>query len=201
MSSYHKEQSETLSAVRQHLATLSSSEKQELEAMTADYVSFREEVDAFLSEHFGSVCTQKCYQSRLSACCSREGIITFFADVVINALLSHDDDLEALMRVLETPNKGFKCVYLGENGCMWQMKPIVCEMFLCDQAEKEVFGEKPDARKTWEVLNQRKKQYTWPDHPILFDTLEQYFLDAGYDSPLMYLHNSPGLLRVKAQCC
>ncbi|RLC02137.1 MAG: hypothetical protein DRI57_30365 [Deltaproteobacteria bacterium] len=43
MSSYHKEQSETLSAVRQHLATLSSSEKQEFKAMAADYVSFRED--------------------------------------------------------------------------------------------------------------------------------------------------------------
>ncbi|MDM8552464.1 hypothetical protein QUF72_20425 [Desulfobacterales bacterium HSG2] len=197
MNDYHKEQSETFSMVRQHLATLSSSEKDKLKAMIADYLSFREETDAFLCEHFGGICIKNCYESRLSACCSREGIITFFADAVINMLVSRDDEIENLMAVLEKPNNGFKCVYLGEGGCMWQVKPIVCEMFMCDQAQKEVFEKKPHASQIWDALNQRKKQYTWPDRPILFDALEQCFLDAGYSSPLMYLHNSPGLLRVK----
>jgi len=32
-----------------------------------------------------------------------------------------------------------------------------------------------------------------------FESLERYFIDAGYSSPLMYMHNSPGLLRVKKQ--
>lgn len=31
------------------------------------------------------------------------------------------------------------------------------------------------------------------------ETLKRYFMDARYTSPLMYLHNSPGLLRVKQQ--
>jgi len=80
---------------------------------------------------------------------------------------------------------------------MWRVKPIVCEMFLCEQAKKEVFREKAWAEDAWEELKQRKKLYTWPDRPVLFDDLERYFMDAGYSSPLMYLHNSPGLLRVK----
>jgi hypothetical protein len=32
---------------------------------------------------------------------------------------------------------------------------------------------------------------------VLFDDLEAFFIDCGCTSPLMYLHNSPGLLRVK----
>ncbi|MGD2030721.1 MAG: hypothetical protein PVG86_12380, partial [Desulfobacterales bacterium] len=52
---------------------------------------------------------------------------------------------------------------------------------------------------TWNELKQRKKIYTWPDRPVLFDDLERYFMNAGYSSPLMYLHNSPGLLRIKKQ--
>ncbi len=196
---YQKEQSETLAQVHRHFESLSLSEKQKLKAMTADYLSFRKDVEAFQSEYFGKICTQKCYESDLSACCSREGIITFFADMAINVLLSQNEEIEALMTVLQKPNNGFKCVYLGQNGCMWRVKPIVCEMFLCDQAQKKVFGEKPDIENIWEELKQRKKQYTWPDRIVLFDTLECYFLDAGYSSPLMYMHNSPGLLRVKKQ--
>jgi len=72
-------------------------------------------------------------------------------------------------------------------------------MFLCDAAKKEVFGKNPQARKRWEAFQKQKQCFTWPDRRILFDTLEQYFMDAGYTSPLMYLHNSPGLLRVKQQ--
>lgn len=199
MNLYHKEQTETLFVVRRHLATLSPSEIQHLEALAKDYLSFRGEVDSFLAENFSMTCNQKCYRNRLSACCSREGIITFFADVVINALVSEDAGLENLLIVLEKPNNGFKCIYLGNQGCMWRLKPMVCEMFLCDQAKTEVFGENPDARKKWEDLRRREKLFRWPDRPVLFDEIEQYFIDAGYDSPLMYLHNSPGLLRVKKQ--
>jgi hypothetical protein len=46
-------------------------------------------------------------------------------------------------------------------------------------------------------LKQREKHFRWPDRPVLFDDLEKYFMAAGYSSPLMYLNNSPGLLRVK----
>lgn len=199
MNSYQKEQSETLSMVQRHLATLSARERQELESEIADYLLFRDEVDAFLCEHFSNVCTQKCFQNDLSACCSREGIITFFGDVVVNVLVSPYTEIHALMTVLEKPNRGFKCIYLGNHGCMWRVKPIVCEMFLCEQAKKEVFKEKPLANQIWDELKQRKNRYTWPDRPVLFDALERYFMEAGYSSSLMYLHNSPGLLRVKKQ--
>jgi hypothetical protein len=45
----------------------------------------------------------------------------------------------------------------------------------------------------------KEKQFTWPAKPILFDELEELFLQSGLQSPLMYCHLSPGLLRVKAQ--
>jgi hypothetical protein len=197
MNSYQKEQSESLAMVQHHLATLSASERKAIELQISDYLLFRDEVDIFLSEHFSNLCTKKCYESKLSACCSREGIITFFGDMVINALVSHGEEIKALMAVLQKPNTGFKCIYLGNNGCMWRVKPIVCEMFLCEQAKREVFREKAWAEDAWNELKKRKKLYTWPDRPVLFDDLERYFMDAGYSSPLMYLHNSPGLLRLK----
>jgi hypothetical protein len=199
MNSYQKEQAETLSLVQRHFTTLSAREREELESEVSDYLSFRDEVDAFLFEHFSNVCTIKCYQNKVSACCSREGIITFFGDVVVNALVSSYTEINALMMVLQKHNRGFKCIYLGNHGCMWRVKPIVCEMFLCGLAKKEVFQEKPMAGQLWDELKQRKKRYTWPDRPVLFEVLERYFIDAGYSSPLMYMHNSPGLLRVRKQ--
>lgn len=197
MNSYHKEQSDALEMVQRYLEGISVLERKKLEAEVSDYLLFRDEVGSFLSTHFSEVCTQKCYQSKLSACCSREGIITFFGEVVINALISQEKEIKELLSVLKKPNDGFKCVYLGENGCMWRVKPIVCEMFLCEQAKKDVFDLNPGAGQVWEGLKMRKKLYTWPDRTVLFDTLEKYFLNAGYLSPLMYMHNSPGLLRVK----
>jgi hypothetical protein len=199
MNSYQKEQAESLAMVQRHLATLSDSERQALKLQISDYLLFRDEVDTFLSEHFSNLCTKKCYESKLSACCSREGIITFFGDMVVNTLVSCKEEIDALLTTLQKPNTGFKCIYLGNNGCMWSVKPIVCEMFLCEQAKKEVFREKAWAEDAWNELKQRKKLYTWPDRPVLFDDLERYFMDAGYSSPLMYLHNSPGLLRIKKQ--
>ena len=197
MNSYQKEQSDALYMVRRCLATISSTERQKLESDVAGYLSFRKEIGSFLSTHFSGVCTQKCYKSRLSACCTREGIITFFADVVINALISQDREIDLLLKVLKKPNNGFKCIYLGEKGCLWRLKPIVCEMFLCEHAKKEVFSENRQLKHKWDELKQREKLYTWPDRRVVFDTLESYFIEAGYSSPLMYLHNSPGLLRVK----
>ena len=199
MSSYQEEQIESYAMVLTHIATLTASERRAFDSEISDYLSFREEVDAFLLEHFGAVCTQKCYQDSVSACCSREGIITFFGDVVVNVLVSRDVEIKALMNTLKRPNSGLKCIYLGDTGCMWRAKPIVCEMFLCKQAQSKVFAKNKRAGQAWEELKQRRKAYTWPDRPVLFDNLERYFLDAGYTSPLMYLHNSPGLLNVKRQ--
>ena len=72
-------------------------------------------------------------------------------------------------------------------------------MFICDDAEKHMFSSTPETRQKWERFKHIKKQFTWPDRPVLFDDLEALFIKAGYDSPLMYLHNSPGLLRLKQQ--
>jgi hypothetical protein len=70
-------------------------------------------------------------------------------------------------------------------------------MFICDDAQKKIFNSAPAVRQKWEEFKQLKKHFTWPDRPVLFDALEAIFIKAGYSSPLMYLHNSPGLLRVK----
>jgi len=197
MSSYQKEQAETLNMVYRHLRTISVQERQRLLSQISDYLLFRDTVDAFLGEHFENICTQKCYQGNLSACCSRESIITFFGDVVVNVLVSNETEINALAMVLKKRNDGFKCIYLGDHGCMWRIKPIICEMFLCDPAKASVFKEKPLTNKLWIEFKEREKHFRWPDRPVLFDDLEKYFMAVGYSSPLMYLNNSPGLLRVK----
>ena len=103
------------------------------------------------------------------------------------------------MAVLSKINDGFKCVYLTETGCRWRLKPIVCQMYLCDRSKKEAFGKNSQLAAEWNLLEHKRKRFTWPDRPVLFDDLETYFLEAGFRSPLMYLHNSPGLLRIKRQ--
>jgi hypothetical protein len=133
----------------------------------------------------------------LSACCTLEGVITYFAEMVINALFSGDREIGSLQSALQGEGTNEKCIYLGDKGCLWRIKPIVCEMFLCDRAKDEVFGENPECKKGWEKLEKHRKRFTWPDKPVLFDDLEQYFIKGGLSSPLMYFHNSPGLLRVK----
>ena len=197
MSTYQQEQLEALQMVRRHLRSMQAPDRRRLKELTLDYCTYRKEVNAFLKTHLAGVCTQKCYQSRLSACCSKEGIVTFFADVVINALVSGTDQLRALIHALQVPSRGYKCIYLGPDGCRWRLKPIVCEMFICDPAKEQVFDPAPAIRKEWEALTLVKKQFTWPDRPVIFDTIESLFIKAGYSSPLMYMHNSPGLLRVK----
>jgi len=196
-SSYQIEQLEALSRVAMHLTSLPRGEKEKLRTRASDYLAFRRRVDDFLGRHFGSVCDRTCYQSRLSACCSREGIVTFFADVVINLLRSEESEIEGLIKVLQGKNDGFKCIYLGEEGCLWNVKPIVCAMFLCDSAKRKVFRPNPEAEAEWIEFERQRKRFTWPDRPVLFDMIEDYFIAAGCSSSLMYLHNSPGLLRVK----
>ena len=197
MSSYQQEQIDALEMVLEHLQSLSEEDQRALADLTAEYLMFRKNVDAFLSAHLSDICTLRCYKNRLSACCSKEGIITFFADVVINAMLSSQEEIRLLARVLEEENSEFKCIYLGPDGCRWHLKPIVCEMFICNDAQEHIFCLAPEARQKWEEFKQLKKHFTWPDRPVLFDALEAIFMKAGYTSPLMYLHNSPGMLRVK----
>jgi hypothetical protein len=197
MNDYQKEQFNAFATVQKYLLGIGDSKRAVLKKAVSDYLAFRSEVDVFLANHFSRLCNQRCYLSRRSACCSREGIIIFFADIVIEALVSDRSEIGGLMEILKKPNSGFKCVYLTENGCRWRVKPIVCEMFLCDQAKQHVFGANTKLDNAWEILEQRRKQFTWPDQPVLFDALEEHFLEAGYTSLLMYLHNSPGLLLVK----
>jgi hypothetical protein len=197
MNSYHQEQIDALTMVDSYLNGISSFERHDLKVSVAAYLDFRQEVDRFLNVHFSEVCTQTCYRSRLSACCSREGIITFFADVVVNRLISTHGEIDNLLAVLNKPNEGFKCVYLSKDGCLWRLKPIVCQMYLCDRAIDQVYRNHSQLRDEWRHLEQKRKRFTWPDRPVLFDDLEARFIKIGYQSPLMYLHNSPGLLRVK----
>ena len=197
MTPYQTEQFETLQTVKSFLAQISDAERRTLKESLTDYLTYRDTVDAFQANYLRDICNRNCYQSKLSACCSRDGIIVFFADVIINALMADLTALDRLEEVLTRPHEGFKCVFLGHEGCLWRIKPIVCEMFLCSAAEKAVLKENPIAQKRWEALFRQKKDFTWPDRPVLFDTLEQICIEAGYTSPLMYLHNSPGLLRVK----
>jgi len=198
MSEYNQEQQEAILMVQRHLQMLPPSELTNLKTRIKSYIGFRKDVDSFLRRYFSGLCTQMCYQDRSSACCNHEGIITFFADVVINLLLSKEQDVDRLLHVLHEPKAGAKCVYLGKAGCLWRVKPIVCEMFLCERARKTVFNEDPHALQAWEALKGRQKSYTWPDRAVLFDELEAYFIEKGCDSNLMYCHKSPGLLRVKA---
>ena len=196
-SPYQQEQHESLLLAATHLDTLAPDQIEAVKTAAHEYMKFREDVDAFLNTHFATICTHKCFQSSLSACCSREGIITFFADIVINALFSASDERNLLLTVLRKPNTGPKCIYLGPQGCLWRIKPIVCQMFLCDAAKERVFSDQPSAKSAWKNLKNREKQFTWPDKKVLFDDLETLFINAGYASSLMYLHNSPGLLLVK----
>jgi len=193
---YNTEQLQTINAILSCLNDLCSPEREALEDKITSYLAFRREVDRFLAKHFSGLCTHRCYHSGESACCSREGITTFFADVVVNLLVSPRKAIESLVSALsETGNE--KCVYLSSEGCLWQVKPIVCEMFLCRHARDTVFGKRPDLLEAWRELRQREKRFTWPTRPVLFDELETFFMERGCHSSLMYFHNSPGLLRVK----
>ena len=185
--------------VRHYLARLPAAELRWLKKRIKPYLQFRKAVHSFQEEHFSDICTQKCFASLTSACCGREGIITFFADVVINLLVCPDKQIDTLLDILEGDSGGLNCVYLNESGCLWLCKPIVCEMFLCDAAKNSVLAESATLAWQWEALRRRERLYTWPTRPVLFDELEVFFLDGGCDSPLMYLHKSPGLLRLKTR--
>lgn len=194
LSPYNQEQLDALYIVRQYCSLVPSAEINNIRP----YLAFRQETADFQSKYLSGVCTHNCFTSWTSACCGREGIMTFFADVVINFLLSTEEAVESLIQALLSDPGGTKCVYLSrERGCLWRLKPIVCEMFLCDKAKETVLNNNDRLRLRWEALRKKEKEFTWPDKPVLFDEIEEIFINRGYDSPLMYLHKSPGLLRVK----
>ena len=197
MNEYQKEQLDALKQVRHHLKCMTRDEKQRLKASLTDYLDFRHRVSVFLDTFFSGICTEKCYAGRLSACCSKDGILAFFGDVVVNALTSSSEGLDTLEKAIIRPERDTKCIFLSEKGCLWQLKPIVCEMFLCDEAEQNVFGNNTKARKQWEAYKEERKNFTWPDKKVLFEELERVFMEKGVTSPIMYIHYSPGLLRIK----
>ncbi|MGB5922655.1 MAG: hypothetical protein WBH36_10520 [Syntrophobacteria bacterium] len=199
ISEYNQQQKEALLMVRQHLSGLPLSQLHRLKQRIRSYVGFRQTVASFQKTHFSDLCSEKCFTSYTSACCGREGIITFFADVVVNVLLSTQEEIDVLLDILDTDTGGLNCVYLNKTGCLWRAKPIVCEMFLCKHAKNLVLENNKALKSQWETFRQRERRYTWPTRPVLFDELEDYFIGAGFDSPLMYLHRSPGLLRLKAK--
>ncbi|BBO80376.1 hypothetical protein DSCO28_09420 [Desulfosarcina ovata subsp. sediminis] len=197
MSDYQREQLDTLKTVRQGLLRIKAGGRQRLREQIQPYMAFRQTVDRFLQRHFSGICTRTCYDSKTSACCSKDGIITFFADTVVNALNSTAAQLDQLETILRRKNAGHRCVYLGPDGCLWAVRPVVCAMFLCDRAMDTVFEEEPDLKGRWEALRRQERGFKWPDRPVLFDDLEKAFLDLGLRSSLMHLNFSPGLLNVK----
>ena len=197
MSAYNRQQREALLMVRSHLEGLPTPRRKTLRESIEPYLAFRGEVARFQEEFFSSLCSRKCFSDHTSACCGREGILTFFADVVINVLLSTGEEVDSLLSTLDRDRGGWNCVYLDEAGCRWRLKPIVCEMFLCDEARERVLGGREDLGLQWEDLRQRERLFTRPTQPVLFDDLERLFIEAGITSPLMYFHRSPGLLRLK----
>lgn len=194
---YNHGQRISFQSIRKACKKLTSSQIQQLRESFQSYLQFRREMEAFQLYYFGSHCQKTCFETGLSACCGFESIVTFFADQVINLLMTSEENILSLLQVLERPNTTGKCVYLGEHGCLWQVRPISCAMFLCDPAKKIIFERYPEAESVWKHFQEQEKEYNWPTKPVLFDDLENYFLELGVESPHLYFHQSPGLLRVK----
>jgi hypothetical protein len=198
MNAYQEEQSAALRLVRSHPETIGGVQRT-LATAIEDYLAFRRQTDAMLQHYFAEICTSSCYRNHVSACCTKDSIVVFFADVVLNTLVATAAELDRIDQRLHQPNTGFKCIFLGEQGCLWHLKPIVCQMFLCEPARTEVFGRHAEAQRQWALFEQTRKTFTWPDRPVLFDQIESIFLKAGLRSSLMHLHFSPGLIRIKRQ--
>lgn len=200
MNDYQQQQWDALQLAQEALQALDDVERRDLESDLGEYLRFRGQVDLFLDTHFGTHCTAGCYENQRSACCSKDGIITFWADVVINLLRSDAGGIAEMERALSDPTYTHKCTYLGRSGCRWAVRPLGCTMFLCDEAKTAVFeDETGELQRQWEMMNEQAKAFRWPDRPVLFDRLETLFMERGCRSPLMYINTSPGLMRIKKQ--
>jgi hypothetical protein len=195
MNAYQAEQLDALNQITNRIELLRSLQDEAIRP----YLSFRRQLDEFSKRHFAAFCNRACFESRTSACCSKDGIITFWADVVINVAEADKHQIDDLFTAIENPLFAEKCIYLGENGCRWQVRPLGCALFLCDKVQEAVLARSPDLHRQWEAYRSTAKTFRWPDRPVLFDHLEQVFLDAGCRSPLMYINTSPGLLHIKQQ--
>ena len=194
---YQREQLEALDQITVKIGSIQSIHSGNLCRDIRSYQLFRQQLESFQSQHFGRYCTQTCFENRTSACCSKDGIITFWADVVINVYHSSDNQIKELRAAIQKPLSSQKCIYLGKNGCLWKIRPIGCALFLCDRVQVDVLEQHPELRRQWQHYTTTGRSYRWPDRPVLFDHLEQVFMAAGCRSPLMYLNTSPGLLRIK----
>lgn len=201
MNAYQKEQFQALVLVRRHLRRIEPAAIGRLKSEIKSYLAFRSRLDLFTETHMAGHCTASCFKSRNSACCSRDGIITFWADVVINAMHSGKKRLDRMVSSIQQPLRTEKCIYLGEKGCLWKVRPLVCAMFVCDPIQSDVIDSDPDLSAQWHQYTVQAKSFRWPDRPVLFDQLELVFMDMGCRSPLMYINNSPGLMRVKQKAC
>jgi hypothetical protein len=195
MNAYQAEQLDALNQITNRIELLRSLQDEAIRP----YLSFRRQLDEFSKRHFAAFCNRACFESRTSACCSKDGIITFWADVVINVAEADKHQIDDLFTAIENPLFAEKCIYLGENGCRWQVRPLGCALFLCDKVQEAVLARSPDLHRQWEAYRSTAKTFRWPDRPVLFDHLEQVFLEAGCRSPLMYINTSPGLLHIKQQ--
>jgi hypothetical protein len=199
ISEYNRDQLRSLEAIRDTCRRLPESEIHSLIESLQPYLEFRQQSERYQARYFRDICSGSCFSTGLSACCGFESIITFFADHVINFLLSTAEETGRLFSVLGQPNRTGRCVYLHPTGCLWRLTPISCAMFLCDDAKHAAFGRCPDAAPPWVELREREKDYTCPTKPVIFDDLEKVFRALAVDSPHMYFHTSPGLLRLKAR--
>ncbi|MFZ7126820.1 MAG: hypothetical protein ACOWWM_11770 [Desulfobacterales bacterium] len=197
MTGYRDEQLECHRQVRDAIARMGEVEKAALLNEITPYLELRRQVDRFQEAFFSDTCSEACFNSRLSACCTKDGIITFFADHAINALTAPLESLKSLIDALTGHRSTGKCIYLDPGGCRWHIKPVICEMFLCEPAARNIFSLYPEAGREWQRLQAAIKAFRWPIRPVLFDSLEKRFIALGVDSPLMHLHKSPGLIRLK----
>jgi hypothetical protein len=194
---YRDEQMQNQAIVQKFLHARGEAEVALIRDLSQDYLRFRKEVARFQTRYLQSYCNASCFQQQRSACCNKDGIITFFADLVVNAVVSTSREMAALMGCLQHPRNDMKCLYLGSQGCRWRIKPIVCEMFVCERVKQKAIDASSQASGMWRELEKRALSFRWPDQVVLFDQIESRFLAAGVRSSLMYLHNSPGLIRIK----
>ena len=197
MNDYQKEQLDALKQLGHALKRLSTVDRKAIADAMRPYVTFRSTVDRFTGNHCKPLCTRACFENQKSACCSKDGIITFWADWVVNVMNSNAQQLARLEDAIRTPYFSSKCIYLTPTGCIWRIRPLVCAFFVCDTIQSELLDRDPAMAGKWQTFETQAKQFRWPDQPVLFDTLEAVFISAGCDSPLMYLSKSPGLLRIK----
>ena len=197
MNTYQKEHFDTFRLVLDYLVGSPPAERRHLRDLSARYVDFRNRSGHYQRTHVAEFCTSKCYSTRMSLCCSRDSIVVYFADVVINCLHSGSSEIQSMIHLLRHSNQGQRCVYLSPEGCRWRISPVVCGMFLCDEAIACITAAGEPTAKQWRAFEEERRRYTWPDRPVVFDALEQWFLERGHSSPLMHLNTSPGLLALK----